>query len=108
MAQAGPAPTGAVNQMMQAPGGRLHVSDHPGQDPPLVLLHGFPDDAPTSGSWARCSTRCGWTAWSWSACSPLCGAPAPPPATRHRDRDTATSEQQTMCKRPSGRTKPVW
>jgi pimeloyl-ACP methyl ester carboxylesterase len=44
MAQASPAPDGAVNQMVQAPGGRLHISDHPGQDPALVL-HGFPDDS---------------------------------------------------------------
>src|SRR5262245_32724639 len=35
----------AVNRMVQIPGGRLHVSDHPGQDPALVLLHGFPDDS---------------------------------------------------------------
>jgi haloalkane dehalogenase len=34
-----------VNRMVQAPGGRLHVSDHPGQEPALVLLHGFPDDS---------------------------------------------------------------
>jgi haloalkane dehalogenase len=45
MVQVSPAPAGAVNRMVPAPGGRLHVSDHPGQDPPLVLLHGFPDDA---------------------------------------------------------------
>src|SRR5262245_17424066 len=35
----------AVNRMVQVPGGRLHVSDHPGQEPALVLLHGFPDDS---------------------------------------------------------------
>jgi len=45
MAQASPAPQGAVDRMVQAPGGRLHVTDHPGQDPALVLLHGFPDDS---------------------------------------------------------------
>jgi haloalkane dehalogenase len=45
MAQASPAPSGAVNRMVPAPGGRLYVRDHPGQDPPLVLLHGFPDDS---------------------------------------------------------------
>jgi hypothetical protein len=45
MAPASPAPAGAVTRMVPAPGGRLHLSDHPGQDPPLVLLHGFPDDA---------------------------------------------------------------
>jgi haloalkane dehalogenase len=45
MAQASPAPEGASNRMVQAPGGRLHLCDHPGQDPALVLLHGFPDDS---------------------------------------------------------------
>jgi haloalkane dehalogenase len=25
--------------------GRLHVSDHPGGEPALVLMHGFPDDS---------------------------------------------------------------
>lgn len=45
MAQASPAPAGATNRMVQAPGGRLHVTDHAGQDPPLLLLHGFPDDS---------------------------------------------------------------
>jgi haloalkane dehalogenase len=34
-----------MNRMVQVPGGRLHVSDHPGQEPALVLLHGFPDDS---------------------------------------------------------------
>lgn len=42
MTHASPAPDGAVNRMVQAPGGRIHISDHPGQDPALVLLHGFP------------------------------------------------------------------
>jgi pimeloyl-ACP methyl ester carboxylesterase len=45
MTHASPAPDGAVNRMVQAPGGRIHISDHPGQDPALVLLHGFPDDS---------------------------------------------------------------
>jgi pimeloyl-ACP methyl ester carboxylesterase len=31
--------------MVQVPDGRLHVTDHPGQDPALVLMHGFPDDS---------------------------------------------------------------
>jgi pimeloyl-ACP methyl ester carboxylesterase len=26
------------------PGGTLHVVDYPGQEPPIVLMHGFPDD----------------------------------------------------------------
>ena len=25
--------------------GRLHVSDHPGDEPALILMHGFPDDS---------------------------------------------------------------
>jgi haloalkane dehalogenase len=45
MAQANPAPEGASDRMVQTPDGRLHVTDHPGQDPALVLLHGFPDDS---------------------------------------------------------------
>jgi haloalkane dehalogenase len=35
----------AAGRMVQVPGGRLHVTDHPGQEPALVLLHGFPDDS---------------------------------------------------------------
>jgi len=31
--------------MVPAPGGRLHVTDYPGAAPPLVLMHGFPDDS---------------------------------------------------------------
>lgn len=45
MAQDSPAPEGATNRMVQALDGRLHVTDHPGRDPALVLLHGFPDDS---------------------------------------------------------------
>jgi pimeloyl-ACP methyl ester carboxylesterase len=45
MSQANPAPEGASDRMVQTPDGRLHVTDHPGQDPALVLLHGFPDDS---------------------------------------------------------------
>jgi pimeloyl-ACP methyl ester carboxylesterase len=33
--------------MVSAPGGRLHVSDFAGEDPALVVMHGFPDDSPT-------------------------------------------------------------
>src|SRR5215475_10741240 len=33
-----------VSRMVPAPGGRLHVTDYPGAAPPLVLMHGFPDD----------------------------------------------------------------
>ena len=35
----------AASRMVQVPGGRLHVTDHPGQEPALVALHGFPDDS---------------------------------------------------------------
>jgi len=28
-----------------APGGTLHVSDHPGAAPAIVMMHGFPDDS---------------------------------------------------------------
>lgn len=30
---------------VQAPGGDLHVIDQPGTEPPVVLLHGYPDDS---------------------------------------------------------------
>jgi haloalkane dehalogenase len=29
---------------MSSPADRLHVVDHPGEDPPFVMMHGFPDD----------------------------------------------------------------
>jgi haloalkane dehalogenase len=44
MSEAVPGPT-LVNRMVQGPDGRLHVTDHPGVEPALVLLHGFPDDS---------------------------------------------------------------
>jgi haloalkane dehalogenase len=34
-----------VNRMVPAPRGQLHVTDYPGTAPPLVLMHGFPDDS---------------------------------------------------------------
>jgi 2-hydroxy-6-oxonona-2,4-dienedioate hydrolase len=34
-----------VPATIATPRGRLHVSDHPGDDPALVLMHGFPDDS---------------------------------------------------------------
>jgi len=33
--------------MVSAPGGRLHVRDFAGEDPALVVMHGFPDDSRT-------------------------------------------------------------
>jgi pimeloyl-ACP methyl ester carboxylesterase len=39
-------PAGPVTtHQAQAPGGGLHVIDQPGTEPPVVLLHGFPDDS---------------------------------------------------------------
>src|SRR5215831_3003691 len=38
-------PAGGVSRMVPAPGGRLHVTEYPGEAPPLVLMHGFPDDS---------------------------------------------------------------
>src|SRR5262249_55538265 len=35
----------ATSRSVPGPHGRLHVSDQPGEGPPLVLLHGFPDDS---------------------------------------------------------------
>jgi pimeloyl-ACP methyl ester carboxylesterase len=32
----------------QAPGGGLYVIDQPGTEPPVVILHGFPDDSRVS------------------------------------------------------------
>src|SRR5215813_1632898 len=35
----------ATIRSVPGPNGRLHVADYPGEGPPLVLLHGFPDDS---------------------------------------------------------------
>jgi haloalkane dehalogenase len=35
----------AAERRVAAPGGALHVSDHPGADPAIVMMHGFPDDS---------------------------------------------------------------
>src|SRR5262249_61630438 len=35
----------ATIRSVPGPNGRLHVTDQPGEGPPLVLLHGFPDDS---------------------------------------------------------------
>jgi pimeloyl-ACP methyl ester carboxylesterase len=40
-----PGPATATSRSVPGPKGRLHVTDQPGQGPPLVLLHGFPDDS---------------------------------------------------------------
>src|SRR5215472_5803164 len=34
-----------TTRQVPAPGGRLRVADHPGDEPALVLMHGFPDDS---------------------------------------------------------------
>jgi haloalkane dehalogenase len=41
LSPAGPATTHRV----RAAGGSLHVTDQPGAEPAVVLLHGFPDDS---------------------------------------------------------------
>src|SRR5262249_51792195 len=40
-----PGPAAATSRSVPGPNGRLHVTDQPGEGPPLVLLHGFPDDS---------------------------------------------------------------
>jgi len=40
-----PGPAAATSRSVPGPNGRLHVTDRPGEGPPLVLLHGFPDDS---------------------------------------------------------------
>jgi pimeloyl-ACP methyl ester carboxylesterase len=35
----------AATHEVLTPGGRIHVADYPGDEPALVLMHGFPDDA---------------------------------------------------------------
>jgi 2-hydroxy-6-oxonona-2,4-dienedioate hydrolase len=44
MSTPGPA-SRITTHRVQAPGGGLHVIDQPGTAPPVVLLHGFPDDS---------------------------------------------------------------
>jgi haloalkane dehalogenase len=36
--------TRAIEHSVTYEGGALHVLDYPGEDPPIVLMHGFPDD----------------------------------------------------------------
>src|SRR5262245_52970978 len=38
-------PAGGVSRRVPVPGGRLYVTEYPGVAPPLVLMHGFPDDS---------------------------------------------------------------
>jgi haloalkane dehalogenase len=45
MTEASPDPVTAESRMVSAPGGRLHVTDSPGAEPALVMMHGFPDDS---------------------------------------------------------------
>src|SRR5262249_20310078 len=44
MSQNIPGPA-ASSRSVPGPNGRLHLTDQPGEGPPLVLLHGFPDDS---------------------------------------------------------------
>jgi haloalkane dehalogenase len=45
MSDAIPESAAAESRMVSVPGGRLHVTDFPGAEPALVVLHGFPDDS---------------------------------------------------------------
>src|SRR5262249_54971665 len=40
-----PEPAAAESRRGAAPGGRIHVTDFPGDEPALVVMHGFPDDS---------------------------------------------------------------
>jgi haloalkane dehalogenase len=41
---AAPVP-GGTSRQLTFPGGSLHVADHPGTEPAVVAMHGFPDDS---------------------------------------------------------------
>src|SRR5262249_57131974 len=45
MSEAIPEPASGESRMVSVPGGRLHVMDFPGDEPALVMMHGFPDDS---------------------------------------------------------------
>jgi pimeloyl-ACP methyl ester carboxylesterase len=45
MSDATAKPAAAESRMVSAPGGQLHVTDFPGAEPALVMMHGFPDDS---------------------------------------------------------------
>ncbi len=45
MSETIPEPVAGAQRTVLTPGGRLHVTDYPGASPPLVMLHGFPDDS---------------------------------------------------------------
>ena len=45
MSEAIPGLASAESRMVSVPGGRLHVMDFPGDEPALVVMHGFPDDS---------------------------------------------------------------
>ena len=40
----GTTPTTVTIHEVQTPDGKIHVADHPGTEPAVVLMHGFPDD----------------------------------------------------------------
>ncbi len=67
MSEAVPKPSAAVERMIQAPGGRLHVTDHAGSEPALVVMHGFPDDSRIYDRLTRYSRPVGWWPWTGSA-----------------------------------------
>src|SRR5262245_20206345 len=45
MAEYGAKRLSGVSRVVPVPGGRLHVTDHLGPGPALVLMHGFLDDS---------------------------------------------------------------
>ena len=45
MTQTIPEPPAVTNRMVPGPNGQVHLTDQPGEGPPLLLLHGFPDDS---------------------------------------------------------------
>jgi len=45
MSEVGPESAVAASRTVEGLGGRLHVRDHPGQEPAFVMMHGFPDDS---------------------------------------------------------------
>jgi haloalkane dehalogenase len=45
MSEAIPKSAAAESRMVSVPGGRLYVRDFPGEEPALVVMHGFPDDS---------------------------------------------------------------
>ena len=47
----------ATTRQVSTAMGRLHVADHAGDEPALVLMHGFPDDSQPPSSARGCARR---------------------------------------------------